>query len=103
MAFNVRISIANAARLSDATRKAIAEAVVSDFLGKSLASGNARVGLASTIYASRFYISVMSVDGVDQLNDIQIALGSGAFGDSVTINADQEPVMTTENVTIVEA
>lgn len=103
VAFNVRISIANAARLSDATRKAIAEAVVSDFLGKSLASGNARVGLASTIYASRFYISVMSVDGVNQLNDIQIALGSGAFGDSVTINADQEPVMTTENVTIVEA
>ena len=100
--FAVQVAIPNASALSQDTQNAIAAAVVEDFLGRWDRYGNTRVGLASTVYASRFYPVVMDVEGVIQLSNIQIKLGDGAFADSVTINADEEPVMTVENVTIVE-
>lgn len=100
--FYVRVAIPNASALSQATKNAIASAVVEDFLGRWDRYGNTRVGLASTVYASRFYPVVMDVEGVIQLSGIEIKLGNGAFADSVTIDADEEPVMTVENVTIVE-
>ena len=100
--FYVQVAIPNASALSQATKNAIASAVVEDFLGRWDRYGNTRVGLASTVYASRFYPVVMDVEGVIQLSGIEIKLGDGAFSDSITIDADQEPVMTVENVTIVE-
>ena len=100
--FYVQVAIPNASTLSQATKNAIASAVVEDFLGRWDRYGNTRVGLASTVYASRFYPVVMDVEGVIQLSGIEIKLGNGAFSDAVTIDADQEPVMTVENVTIVE-
>ena len=99
----MRVAIPNASALNNNIKNAIKEAVVTDFFGKSEISGNSRVGLASTVYASRFYIAVMSTDGVSQISNIKIALGDTNYADSVVINADQEPVITEDNVTIVEA
>lgn len=101
--FNVQVSIPNASKLNDSVKQAVKEAVVADFLGSSEVSGNSRVSLASRVYASRFYVSVMSVDGMYQLADITIALGNTNFADYVDINANQEPVMTIDNVTIIES
>lgn len=103
VSFNVQVAIPNASALNNNIKNAVKEAVVTDFLGKSEISGNSRVGLASTVYASRFYIAVMSTDGVSQISNIKIALGNTNYADSVVINADQEPVITEDNVTIVEA
>ena len=97
--FSVQVAIPGASSLSQSVQQAIQQAVVTDFLGQGQ---NARVGLASTVYASRFYPAVLAVEGVIQLTSIEIALGSGGFSDAVTINADIEPTMTTDNVTIVE-
>ena len=103
ISFNVQVAIPNASALNNSVKNAIKSAVITDFLGKSEISGNSRVGLASTVYASRFYIAVMSTDGVSQISNIKIALGNTNYADSVVINADQEPVITEDNVTIVEA
>jgi len=100
--FYVRVAVPNASALSQATKNAIASAVVEDFLGRWDRYGNTRVGLASTVYASRFYPVVMDVEGVIQLSGIEIKLGDGPFSGAVTIDADEEPVMTVENVTVVE-
>lgn len=97
--FSVQVAVPGASSLSQSVQQAIRQAVVTDFLGQGQ---NARVGLASTVYASRFYPAVLAVEGVIQLTSIEIALGSGGLGDAVTINADIEPTMTTDNVTIVE-
>jgi hypothetical protein len=44
----------------------------------------------------------MSVDGITNIQRIQIALGDGAaFVDSLTINGDQEPVMALGNVQVI--
>lgn len=98
--FAVKIVIANASELAETTIEELKEVIVSDFLGESEASGNARVGLASTVYASRFYQSAMSIEGMEELDNIQISLDGGDFGNSVTIDADQEPVMTVDDVTV---
>lgn len=76
-----------------------------DFLGANLVSGNDRVSLASHVYASRFYTAVMSIEGIKSLRNIEIALAkdlaSAKFSDRITINGDQEPVMTKDNIKIV--
>lgn len=79
----------------------IQNAVVKDFLGEDLNSKNTRVGLASTVYASRFSMAVIKTAGVATLEGITIALGSGAAGTSIDIPGDVEPVMTTADVTVV--
>jgi len=82
--------------------EALQQALYDDFYGMNTTSGNARVGLASTVYASRFYCPAMSVDGITNIQRIQIALGDGAaFVDSLTINGDQEPVMALDNVQVI--
>lgn len=101
--FSVKVVVANASSLADSTIEALQEIIVSDFLGESEISGNTRVGLASTVYASRFYQSAMSIDGLEELESIQISLDGGDYGNSVTINADQEPVMGTDDVTVVDS
>ena len=101
--FYVKVVIPGASALSETVRTAIAAAVAENFSGRG-SFASARVGLAQTVYASRFYPPVMSVSGVSQLTGIEIRLGEdGAFAGSVTVNADQEPVMTADNVIIAEA
>ena len=97
--FSVQVAVPGASSLSQSVQQAIRQAVVNEFLGQGQ---NARVGLASTVYASRFYPAVIAVEGVTQLSGIEIALGSGGFGSAVIINADIEPTMTADNVTVVE-
>lgn len=103
--FHVRVTIRKTQLVTDDTITAIKEAVYQDFYGENTETGNARVGLASTVYASRFYPCVMGVNGVQNLNEIVIAFGDTVadadYGDIVTINADQEPVMSRDNVTVI--
>lgn len=79
----------------------IQNAIVSDFLGENPQSGNARVGLASTIYASRFAVAVVKTAGVQDLVSIEIKLGSGSYGPSITINGATEPVIQDTDIEVV--
>ena len=79
----------------------IKSAVVADFLGEDPVSGNARVGLASTVYASRFSVPVVKTAGVQDLVGIAIRLGSGAWGSSIVIDGLTEPVIDESDVIVV--
>lgn len=102
--FWVRITVSE--QLTATTIAAIKQAVFDDFYGINAQSGNRRVGLASTVFASRFYCPVLAVDGVRAVISIEIALSvnkpsASGYGDSVTIRGDQEPVLATSNIDVI--
>lgn len=101
--FYTRITLGNKANITTAMLDAVKAAVHDDFLGASIVSGNPRVGLAQKVYASRFYTSVMAVDGINSLRNIEVAIGgddaeTAVYTDLLTIRGDQEPVMVPENI-----
>jgi uncharacterized phage protein gp47/JayE len=82
----------------------VQNAILNDFLGNDLNSGNIRRGCGQIIYASSFSVATIKTAGVTDLVSIQIGKASDAMGNSVTMDADEEPVLSTSNisVTIVE-
>lgn len=77
----------------------IKTAIYNEFYGQN---SNPRVGLNQTVYASRFYPAVIAA-GVTDLVSLKIALGTDALGDSITSNADIEPSLDVNNITVVIA
>ena len=86
---------------TDATPASIAEdiktALVGDFYGQG---SNARVTTAAALYASRFYPVVIAA-GVSDFVSLEIALGSGSLASYIDINADQEPTLSEDDITVV--
>jgi uncharacterized phage protein gp47/JayE len=78
----------------------IKEALISDFYGRNPQTKNGRVSMASRVYASRFYPAAIQTAGVVELLGISIALGTGDPGQSVNIPADEEPVLTADDITV---
>ena len=78
----------------------IKNAIVADFNGQDTNSGNTRVGLAQTLYASRFAVSVIKTAGVSDLVGITVALGTGTAGASITIPGDVEPTISAADITV---
>ena len=72
--FHVRITLGSTEIVTPALVAGIKKAVVDDFNGASEETGNPRIGLASTVYASRFYCAVLSA-GTKNLYKIEVALG----------------------------
>ena len=92
-------------RMTDSTASTIEAdikaAVVADFYGNDTNSGNVRVGLAETLYASRFSVAVIMTAKAVDLVSIQVALDGGELSNYITIPADVEPVLTEDDVTVV--
>lgn len=106
--FWMRVVLGGSGPVDPVVEESVKASVYRDFYGMSTVSGNARVGLASTVYASRFYKAVMSVDGVQNLHKVEIALGdettptsAAAYTDMLPIRGDQEPVIATDNILVV--
>lgn len=102
--FWIKVTLGAGSAPTAAQIAALKEALWQDFYGLNTQSGNARIGLASTVYASRFYCPAMAVDGIKNIQSIEIALSAdtpGAYADAVTINGDQEPVTSTANISVV--
>lgn len=74
----------------------IKAALIADFYGQM---ENARVGLGQTLYASRFYPIVIGA-GVSDFVSLTVALGTGAFGSYIDINANREPQLIESNITV---
>lgn len=85
-----------ASSLSADAIKAIKDALIADVNGLG---NNARVGIAQTLYASRFYQVVQSVT-TEPLKLISIALNSGAYSQSLGIPATIEPTIDESDITI---
>lgn len=94
--FKVQITFFDAG-LSEDIKTSIQQAVVSDFLGEG---SNARVKLATTVYASRFYQCVQAVTD-SPIKEILIGLGDEALSTSVDVPANVEPAISAENVSFV--
>lgn len=86
-----------ASAMTDEAIQAVKEAIVNDVLGLG---ENDRIGMASVVYASRFY-SVVQAVVTTPVRLISIALGSGSFGQSVEIPANKEPTTSASDVTVV--
>ncbi|MDY3115991.1 MAG: baseplate J/gp47 family protein [Sutterella sp.] len=83
--------------IGDSVKKKIKEAIVNDTLGLG---SKPRLGLAQELYGSRFWQTIAQVTNAP-VRSVTMALGSPTnFKDSITINADIEPTVTTETVTI---
>lgn len=94
--FKVRVHFYDEAMAPDYIT-AVKKAVVSDFLGEGR---NARVKIATTVPASRFYKVVQDVVTADVKN-IEVSLGDAAFGDHVDIPANVEPTIDEDAVELV--
>lgn len=75
----------------------IRAALVADFYGQG---ENARVGAASTLFASRFYPVVIAAGASDFIS-LELALGSGSLASFVEIDADEEPTLAAEEIIVV--
>ena len=103
--FWVRVTMGEDCAVSDAVAEAVRRAVLEDFHGRNQASGNPRVGLASRVYASRFYAAAMAVPDVKNIQNVEVSLGQNeaglTFKDAQDVCGDQEPVMSLDNVLVV--
>lgn len=98
---HIEVEINKTDQTSVTVEQDIIDAVIGDFLGSDSNSGNTRVGLAQTVYASRFSVSVIKTAGVQDLVGITIGLGSGAMGASIDIPGDVEPTISSADITVI--
>lgn len=104
--FWVKVTLGDSDGYTSDVDARIRQAVYNAFYGLNEDSTQGRVGLATTVYASRFYCPVMSVDGVRSVATIEVALQQDqpaidGYTDSIDINGDQEPVFALTNVVII--
>ena len=97
---HIEVEINKTDQTSATVEQDIIDAIIGDFLGNDANSGNIRVGLAQTVYASRFSVSVIKTAGVQDLVGITIGLGSGAMGASIEIPGDVEPTISSADITV---
>lgn len=100
LAFGVRVTIRKIGSMAYDITEKIKAAILADFNGQG--SAGLRVGMAQNVYASRFYCPVLGV-GVQDLQSIEIAapVSAGQWRDMVAVNADQEPVLDADDITVV--
>jgi hypothetical protein len=79
----------------------IKNAIISDANGSDSNSGNTRIGMGQTIYASRFTVAIVKTAGVNDLESVYIGTSASPTGNSVTMDADEEPIITAENIEVI--
>jgi hypothetical protein len=79
----------------------IKTAIVNDFNGNDTNSGNLRRGCGQIIYASSFSVALIKTAGVTDLVSVEIGLSAGTYTNSVTMDADEEPILTADNISVV--
>lgn len=81
----------------DATTQAnVKAAIISDFLGELK---NARVKLATTVYASRFYKCIQDVTDAP-IKEIVIGIAGGPQSSSVDVPANKSPTLSAKSITL---
>lgn len=83
--------------MDSVTQQQVKDAITKDFLGEL---SNARVKLATPVYASRFYQCVQDVTS-SPIKSIEIAIGSGSYSASLDIPATQSPTISDGTISLV--
>ena len=99
LAISVQVTLAGATVAPD-TVTAVQDAILADFSGQA---ENPRVGLAQTLYASRFFCPVREIANEPDIVSIKVKRGSGPWKLSVDINADEEPTLDRANISVIAA
>jgi len=97
---HIEVEINRTDQTSATVEQDIIDAIIGDFLGNDANSGNTRVGLAQTVYASRFSVCVIKTAGVQDLVSITIGLGTGPMGASIDIPGDVEPTISSADIVV---
>jgi uncharacterized phage protein gp47/JayE len=97
----IRVEINETATTSATVEYDIKNAIINDFNGEDVNSGNVRRGMGQTIYASSFAVAVVKTAKVSDLVSIEIGLTTSSYTNSVVLNANEEPVIATDNITVV--
>lgn len=79
----------------------VKNAVYNDFYGNDMQSGNIRRGCGQTIYASSFSVATIKTAGVTDLVSIEIGKSAGTLGNNITLDADEEPVLSKDNISVI--
>ena len=79
----------------------IKNAIINDFNGNDLNSGNTRRGMGQTIYASSFSVALIKTAGVTDLVECEIGLAANNLDNVITLNANQEPTISADDIQVV--
>lgn len=79
----------------------IKNALLDDFSGLDANSGNLRRGMGQTIYASSFSVALIKTAGVTDLVEVEIGLADSSLGNVITLDANQEPILDADNISVV--
>jgi hypothetical protein len=97
---HIEVVVNRTQQTSATVEQDVIDAVIGDFLGSDPNSGNTRVGLAQTVYASRFSVAVIKTAGVQDLVSISIGLGTGSMGAVIDIPGNVEPTISSSDITV---
>lgn len=97
----VRVEINKTATTLNTVVEDIKNAVINDFNGNDLNSGNARRGCGDTIYASSLSVAVVKTAGVSDLVSITIGRSASATGNYVEMDADEEPIISASTINVI--
>ena len=101
LSFGVKVTIRQNDALASDIEDLVKDAILADFEGNG-PHGNLRVGMAQIVYASRFYCAALNGANAIGLESIEICAPAidAAWADSVTVNADQEPVLDRNDIIV---
>lgn len=93
----IQVTVDAETGISDDVVSLIKQAIINNFNGTD---GSERITIGQTIYASRFYCPITSAG----LNIISVEIGflEGAYGDLVSFNLNQLPVLSQSNITVIQ-
>lgn len=96
----VAVTIHKTVSTPESVESDIKQAVFNDFYGNDQNSGNTRRGCGDTIYASSFSVALIKTAGVTDLESIYTGRTSTPTNSFVIMDADEEPVLDLDNVTV---
>ena len=96
----ISVTINKTAQTPSTVTQDIKNAIINDANGSDANSGNTRIGVGQTIYASRFTVAIVRTAGVNDLESVYIGLSASPTGTSITLDADEEPVVSAENIEV---
>jgi hypothetical protein len=97
----VRVEINKTIETPSTISRDIKDAILSDANGTNQQSGNTRIGMGETIYASRFTVAVVQTAKVTDLVSLFIGWTSSPSDNSIVVDADVEPIFTDTNIEVI--
>ena len=97
----IKITINQTSTTASTIEADIKQAIIDDFNGLDVNSGNLRRGCGQIIYASSFSVALIKTAGVSDLVSVGIGFSADGLDTSITTLASEEPILTADNIDVV--